>query len=179
MDLSKNPQAVLDVLEFYTENLISKNDDFQGKSLQAHKILADDDDYYSTSLDSQINDLRLGTSQNVSNTPMGLKQDSQSSLREYTPQKSNRLEDSRTNLDSKPNYSQNKEDLRYREDYNRKGDSQTRLEESSRFKNDAMERPRDDFQSRVKNDALPRTPPSPSARLKTKLDESRTVNTLM
>jgi protein-serine/threonine kinase len=159
-DFTKNPQAVLDVLEFYTENLISKNESLN--SIDAHQILADDDSYESSSVDSKMNDLKLGSSENVSSSTLGRKQDSQTSFKDYSSPKPVRHDD------YKPSSYKSKDDMSYNDA--QRQDSQKRHDESSRY----PDYKKDDV-SRVKNEQTPRTPPSPASRLRTKLDEARAV----
>jgi protein-serine/threonine kinase len=149
-DFTKNPQAVLDVLEFYTENLISKNEAYD--SMSAHQILADDDNFESSSIDSKMNDMKLGSTESVSSLITGRKD----SFKEYSIPKPVRNDDYK---------SKSKEDMS-----SPKQDSQRKYDESSRY----PDYKKDDI-SRIKDEQTPRTPPSPSSRLKTRLDEARAV----
>lgn len=174
-DLAKNPQAVLDVLEFYTENLISKNEQFLGTSLEAHKLLADDDDdFYSTSVDSKLNDLRLGASDNKgSNSTLGLKQDSQTSLNQYSSYNNVRNEDYQISSSSINRMDKSRDESRFKDEYRQKQEPQKKVEEVSRYNES-----RNNNVTRLKEEAPPRTPPSLSPRLKTKFDETRSVKDL-
>jgi hypothetical protein len=145
-DFTKNPQAVLDVLEFYTENLVSKNDAF---SLEAHQLLADDDAFSNT--ESKLNDLRIGSEK--SSSTLNLRQDSQSNLKEYS---------------SSPKAVKN-------DDYNKPfPPAKTHNDEYKQDFQKRVSRSKDDV-SRFKDDVFTRTPQSPSTRLRTPTDETRAV----